>query len=525
MNASLNIGRSLALPYESQYAMWRRLLLANQSLKITDILKHLSIKETGSIERNLNIARSCFSRTVELNYSTSNPLPAYLNLFTENNIGSALFAAERNCPICAKLGYHCDLYRLPWLKTCPIHHQPITEKCPECGKSWPTWYESKKRKCRVCGTAPVDLHLEFRQLEPAIDFGSIHELFQLIQSANDNNGFLLSTHWPILEPRYSVNFFDENFPQYISQYLNKNIKNIVRKLDIKVTKPNTWEACQIIPTQEHKTSFSRHFKTSISVRSSAECIRKIKMEALGDLWKTISQTTGEPHELTLYNLTAIKDADLTGDIIPCDYCLAFSIWHHLVGSLPHSGYNQLVLRSSIYNHLDLSKLIIPKPMDSIIADNRIFQLSEEVTFNLYYRDLVSCFSNLLIYVSEAIQHLRSGKTTNFTPSFSGQSSQQLEREVYFSVKKNKSYAIDDQYICEIFYGRPKKESLETLKNTNCNHIDCTKFKSYLNHKNLEPLVNKSSSHLGIDVETIFKFQFGHNYQYHHNNDALPIINE
>ena len=57
----------------------------------------------------------------------------------------------RNCPGCAKVGYHCGYFNAPWLSICPIHGEELTMFCPECTEAWPSFSGLRLRTCGSCG--------------------------------------------------------------------------------------------------------------------------------------------------------------------------------------------------------------------------------------------------------------------------------------------------------------------------------------------------------------------------------------
>lgn len=58
--------------------------------------------------------------------------PYYLANTLKDNIAALDL---RYCPECIKNGYHSPLYQMLWLVKCPIHHEPLIQNCPACGKS------------------------------------------------------------------------------------------------------------------------------------------------------------------------------------------------------------------------------------------------------------------------------------------------------------------------------------------------------------------------------------------------------
>ncbi|MCU7858879.1 MAG: hypothetical protein KZQ86_03400, partial [Candidatus Thiodiazotropha sp. (ex Lucinoma kastoroae)] len=94
------MGKKLAKPFESQYAVFRRCLTANPGIPLS------------VIEANLRIVvpdiRSTLKRLSALQSSSTQPSSNYINPD----------GYKRQCPECAKILYHTDIFALPWLKMC-----------------------------------------------------------------------------------------------------------------------------------------------------------------------------------------------------------------------------------------------------------------------------------------------------------------------------------------------------------------------------------------------------------------------
>jgi len=143
----LNSGLTLRFPYESEYNVYRRFLVANGRTTIQDIRKELIQIYSNSYpsikyQYNYLITKKLEKdRCRELNISIAAPL----NLKLTNKV-------IHNCTECAKSCYHSEFYDIPWLKLCPIHKCPLTKSCAECGKPWPKISELPIRKCISCGS-------------------------------------------------------------------------------------------------------------------------------------------------------------------------------------------------------------------------------------------------------------------------------------------------------------------------------------------------------------------------------------
>lgn len=68
----------------------------------------------------------------------------------------------KNCPACAKVGYHCGYFNAPWLSICPVHGVELTRFCPECSKLWPSFSGLRLRTCKLCGVRVTTKALQKR---------------------------------------------------------------------------------------------------------------------------------------------------------------------------------------------------------------------------------------------------------------------------------------------------------------------------------------------------------------------------
>lgn len=141
----LNLGLAFSQPYESDYAILRRCIVANPgvpySLIETNLRKIFSKNNMSGL-----IDRLCSLQSTGLKKESR-------TVFLESVIKRRTY--ERQCPECSRQLYHSDLYILPWMKLCPIHHCNLVTECPECFLPWPNEKEMAKRSCNTCGLLPV----------------------------------------------------------------------------------------------------------------------------------------------------------------------------------------------------------------------------------------------------------------------------------------------------------------------------------------------------------------------------------
>lgn len=52
----------------------------------------------------------------------------------------------RFCPVCIETGYHAMIFQIGTERACPVHHRPLEDNCPKCGRRIP--YSLPSRKVR-----------------------------------------------------------------------------------------------------------------------------------------------------------------------------------------------------------------------------------------------------------------------------------------------------------------------------------------------------------------------------------------
>lgn len=143
----LNTGLALRRPYESQYNAYRRFLVANGNHHLHELITELKnlypdVRPTGK-----RIDCMTLANIHEHSKSEAWQIPSdstALKQFAGNPL--------RNCVECARSCYHSNIYQLPWLHQCPIHHTPLLEQCPDCHQPWPRPCDLPCRKCTTCGS-------------------------------------------------------------------------------------------------------------------------------------------------------------------------------------------------------------------------------------------------------------------------------------------------------------------------------------------------------------------------------------
>lgn len=230
----LNLGRALQRPFESEYNAYRRFLVANGRLDITEIRKELHLLDTDFYESRTQISTDDLFR----NYVENNEQIKQTTDF--QSLEKNKYKHIRNCPKCAQGCFHSDLYQFNWLTVCPIHGEPLTYSCPECNKQWPKLGEIKYRKCHTCGST---YHWDELRASNAfrLDTNDAEKLEFLNKIINDYKNHVkgaaikLYARKEILNMHKSINIDHALFPSLMA-IINPALTPTLDQLNIKHTK-------------------------------------------------------------------------------------------------------------------------------------------------------------------------------------------------------------------------------------------------------------------------------------------------
>jgi len=384
MNMHLNYGKGLQRPFESSYSIFRRFLIANPTLSISNMRKFLR----QSNEFDYSLLDSVIKR---------NEIPSkskrLASLGVKNSNGT-LKSIVLHCPVCAQQGYHTDIFRLPWISCCPIHHVPLSDKCPVCNQEWPTLYDIIKRDCPGCGKK-LDYKKINKQekLSDNLMYDPIIHLFDFIYSKNKKNvssrlkSSLVIYNYRKQWPRYE----DTLYPSY--QLIRRPIINRRSLSIIGISTEKIY--CKKFSIYKPDKPISQ-LDSNEYLTINQEWIAKERYKALSLIAKCIKAVTPHTHELEVFDFAALSKNAVKEFIPLCPYCVAFSIWFYRVTGAPF----RYKYRRSVGNRNPLAELIEtqstinyfkPAPMDKCECGYKIFDTSIEFQKWLYQRDLQSTF--------------------------------------------------------------------------------------------------------------------------------------
>ncbi|WP_070988550.1 hypothetical protein [Halofilum ochraceum] len=179
----VNLGRLFERPYESRYSMLRRCLSANPGIPLSAI--------EVTLRRVVPDRGSLFERVAALQAANDG-----------DGASPARGRSPRQCPACAAALYHSDVYALPWLERCPIHHCAFTECCPVCARPWPPWEKLAARDCPHCGCVPFERLPDVIADLDCSPIGEIHRFMRETGETHDLLGLPGRLPPPLIDPAW-----------------------------------------------------------------------------------------------------------------------------------------------------------------------------------------------------------------------------------------------------------------------------------------------------------------------------------
>ena len=390
-NTIFNAGLTLAYPYESKYSIWRRFLSANQRLKVEDICQHFDVPFHDSQDRRRapNILFPQILHTV----FTPQGVPSYLQLFENIECDTDFYHIDRHCPDCSACGFHTDLYRLPWLDECPIHHSGFVTKCPECDKEWPTYELVSKRKCRTCGLIKFVSNAEDHRQLTNEDFSVLHDLMEFVSYKPLKPLCLLSRSEASTRQYTSIGYFHRYFPavQYARhpEHERDRYKKFLTQNDPKLDVHRT----RIINKEDYFTMLAEKIGIKEERGARQVAIKKRVFEKIVD---AISAGSNHMHSPKIFNLAELKPEDLIGPTKPCWYCLALSYWLALTKTdSPIDAAKHLSDIYKLANWQPIEFFKTPTYWTSAVSSGVLYKMDEKSSDALYFLELEHLFVSIL----------------------------------------------------------------------------------------------------------------------------------
>ena len=172
-------------PCESHYAQYRRFLISNSGVPksynyIRDLLASKLDHDNKKFLREHYLAINFIYQSEKNNFSNDD----------NEQIKKIPPNIYRNCPMCSEIGFHTDLFNMPWITYCPVHLKRLETCCHLCKKPWPSFsMVSRTSNCRGCG---VDI--SFKRL---IELGAFSDKRQFNVISFVNKLHQLDSLYPI----------------------------------------------------------------------------------------------------------------------------------------------------------------------------------------------------------------------------------------------------------------------------------------------------------------------------------------
>lgn len=373
----LNTGRWLAQPHESGYARIRRCLAANPGLSFAAISKALgqAMPDTWRIST---------AHRLEILEATETPrvLPKRLR---QN-------AYRRQCPSCARQLYHADISALPWMQACPIHHEPLTSGCPDCGLPWPHFRDIGRRDCACCGRVTWERATEY--VLPQIrqtDYDPIADILSLAHADESAPRIFPVTHG------YAAACQSAWWrPALVTTTLHPNLaahraKRTLRQLNVEPM------AVEVISAPLHRVGAEKA-GLSFSVK------QELQLEVMQHINAHIQRTTGNKHMLCVSDYERVDQRYLADGPCPCPYCMALSMW--VCGTVSATDYRYIALPSNypICREGGVESFL-PTSTPLVEQDGEYWEPAEKLVRWFYRRGLLLRFAQMLQFVLDTLASL------------------------------------------------------------------------------------------------------------------------
>ena len=259
---------------------------------------------------------------------------------------------ERQCPQCARQLYHSDLYVLPWLMRCPIHHCELVTHCPECQLPWPDEKEMASRTCNVCGLLPVSQLNKIVSIIKSTDYQPILDVWHVVDRKEwDGALSIYDIDFDFPSPWGSwwenVPIASIKYPSLHAAYTPGITCQRMVNLGIKTfsCRRRTTKLFHIKDTHEKIERIARNnflfyrtdrFKRDASKRPLQ--IARTEFETMKYIIGWIFRHTPESHKI---HIVSHRYADLDYYFLgpnPCPYCMALSLWFFHVAAHKYGAF-------------------------------------------------------------------------------------------------------------------------------------------------------------------------------------------
>jgi len=379
----INVGHVFAQPYESDYAMWRRCLVANPGRSLSAIKQAVKtrVRQAGTTTERL--------RQLQLAPGLQLPLRA---------------SYRRQCPSCAQHLYHCDVYALPWLPTCPIHHCRLTTTCPTCRMHWPDLDELSGRDCPHCGRPSI------AQLAEA-------SWTPLAEKAQDAIGKLVTfiTQPPSLSAPRLVDDCEQDwrafgdrwwqqvpidspaFPAFQVHHQQGECRAWLKRLGVRVY-PLSRIASNLTPVEPRDAdAFCPELKRlpypAVFWEDQKQAAER---DVLSGIVGWIAASTPDNHHIHLTDYRHVSLQELLHGRGFCPYCLALSVWYFDIAAKRHGAfYARTINEYAFFEQCGFDGPMTVCAPVAVRAKQALFALDQPFALAMYRRGLEVAFVDLL----------------------------------------------------------------------------------------------------------------------------------
>ena len=419
----VNLGKVFSAPFESPYSMWRRFLSANRTLKrpqLNEILDQLPVEGI--------VTHTYFDNLYKVVHLNCRPqmVPSYLKYFAERLEWHEYEKIERHCPECARSGYHTDIFRLPWVKNCPLHGCDLTEQCALCHKNWPKWNQLFDNNCAVCGKISVKNSLDGKIESDS--YQEIEKLYEFITYGQEEHIYIQSQGDADIKIRHPINLMDKNFPSYQINIYPKPISKLLKILGVEIYDIGLTNAHSVFSEPDKFGLLNNNF-----FETHENTIADTRMRALSEIHAAIKERTQADHHFCVYDALRLTRADLSNSKMPCLYCLALTCWYHLVCNVPYSPIHSNVGSIDFWFMNHISEKGAPIPVRNIVVGKTQYSLSMDTIMVLYGRDLLITYKSILNVIQREVLALRGDPRNKYSQgiSSSGESNDSHQDESLF----------------------------------------------------------------------------------------------
>lgn len=314
--ALVNRGHVLTHPLQSSYASLRRFVVANPIL-------------------SLSKCKSLYIRT--LCYCDADSL--------ETLLPTRPFSLEgdvKQCVLCAQQLFHPALYGLPALKLCPVHHLPLTERCPDCGQYWNRALLIRKPECQTCGVPSWETLGRIRQKKRIYkQLQWVNDWLVSCRSANESHCRpTLIDVYQQMRPSSGIErpilkrpeLCDPYYPAFESGKLGGVPNRRLERLHIATfARPlRTWTT-RLEFWSPYERPYVDYDQETVHTQTAPSWLLETLLGlALRRILRWQTNLVGPQHRLTWYDLRALRPEQVRNGTPPCILCMAFSFWCNAV---------------------------------------------------------------------------------------------------------------------------------------------------------------------------------------------------